>query len=402
MAILDLQRRIQESGRIRIGHQVPAGKGTRPAKLETFRLTSPNRTLIDAAAQLYGGTPQPWELAPTGNQWEVITTTDRLPVIVPPTDMAFSQWYEQWSAAGCQRRCDGANETISDGPCICDPEARDCVIHTRLAVMLADLAGVGLWRLESQGWNAGIELQGAVDVIRMAARRGELLPATLRLEQRMTKRPGQGTRRFAVPVLDIDVTPAQLLGGKGLEPARQIESVVAGGGLDTGKSVDGSTPPPPALTPVPHDDTPPPSVAEQAASTKPSRRRSTTPAVPKTGIKPRTTQEASGRGGGNDARDGAEPSSGSDALSPSRDQDPIHEAPPPPLDDTPDEPITAAQLTKLSILLKEAGFDDRESRHAFVQTAIGHPITSAKNLTKQEAHKLIDILENDAPGEDPA
>jgi recombination directionality factor gp3-like protein len=392
MAILDLQRRIQESGRIRIGHQIPAGKGTRPAKLETFRLTSPNRTLIDAAARLYGGTPQPWE-SPSGTQSEVITTTDSLPVIVPPSDLCFSQYLELWSAAGCQRRCDGANETISDGPCICDAENRECQVHTRLSVMLADLAGVGLWRLESQGWNAALELQGAVDVIRMAARRGELLPATLRLEQRMTKRPGQGTRRFAVPVLDIDVTPAQLLGGKGLEPARQIESVVAGGGLDTGKSVDGSTQPPPALTPVPHDDTPVPSVAEQAAAIKPSRRRSTTPAVPKTGIQPRSRDEVA------QAREEIGDTSAYVSQ-------PIEEYGPPqpdepelPRDDTPEEPITAAQLTKLSILLKEAGFDDRETRHAFVQTAIQHPIASAKNLTKQEAHKIIDILENDAPDE---
>lgn len=420
MAILDLQRRIQESGRIRIGQQVPAGKGTRPAKLETFRLTSPNWRLIEAAAQIYGGTPQIWE-SPSGNQAEVITTTDTLPVIVPPTDLSFSQHYELWSAAGCQRRCDGATETITDGGCLCDPDARECQIHTRLSVMLAELPGVGLWRLETQGFNAARELQGAVDVIRMAARRGELLPATLRLEQRMTKRPGQGTRRFAVPVLDINITPAQLLDGKGLEPPAEIPAYtsdraldadihagIASGELvaitfaqDTQQANIGARAT--HLTPVPHDDEPTPSIAEQAATQKPRKTRGATP-IPKTGIKPRTVQEAANAepdriGAAEDPRDriGAEHSykgpdfHGEPSLPRARASEgsPLIDA------------ITAAQLKKLSILLKEAGFDDRETRHAFVQTAINRDITSAKDLTKAEAHKVIDILENDQPPPEP-
>lgn len=54
--------------------------------------------------------------------------------------------------------------------------------------------------------------------------------------------------------------------------------------------------------------------------------------------------------------------------------------------------ITPQQLKKLSIMLGEAGFDDRETRHAFVQTAINRTINSAKDLTLDEASKVINIL----------
>src|SRR5262245_29847980 len=43
--------------------------------------------------------------------------------------------------------------------------------------------------------------------------------------------------------------------------------------------------------------------------------------------------------------------------------------------------ITAPQLTKLSILLRENGLTDRDSRHDFVTAAIGRHIDTAKQLT---------------------
>lgn len=217
MSIIDLQRRIMEAGRIRIGQQIPAGNGkTRPAKLDTFRLTSADKVRIDQAATLYGGKVAEWT-APAGKQWEVVTEATALDVIVPPSDMAFSQAYEVWSAGGCQRRCNGEFEQISDGPCLCDPENRECEIHTRLSVMLRDLPGLGVWRIDTQGYYAAVELGGAVQVIAAAAGRGVLLPARLMLQQRSVIRRGPDgkpqTRPFAVPVLDVEVTPRELLGG---------------------------------------------------------------------------------------------------------------------------------------------------------------------------------------------
>lgn len=253
MPIIDLQRGVTESGRIRIGQLVASQNGSRPAKLDTFRLTSADRRRIDQIAALYGGTVSEWA-APAGKQWQVVTTTAELDVVVPPHELAFSQWYELWSAGGCQRRCDGANDSISEGPCRCDPEARQCDIHTRLSVMLRDLPGLGVWRIDTQGWYAARELRGAVEILAIAAGHGALLPARLRLDQRSVKRPdpkhpGKSlTLRFAVPVLDIEVSPAQLLAGGGAQPI-SLEAAAL-----------------PAFTPVPalpmHDG---PSIAEQSA-----------------------------------------------------------------------------------------------------------------------------------------
>lgn len=61
--------------------------------------------------------------------------------------------------------------------------------------------------------------------------------------------------------------------------------------------------------------------------------------------------------------------------------------------------ITPQQLKKLSIMLGEAGFTDRETRHAFVQTAIDRQIGSAKDLTEDEATKVINILADSKPVE---
>lgn len=271
MSIINLQRGISEAGRIRIGQQVEASNGrTRPAKLDTFRLTSADRRRIDQAAELYGGKVAAWT-APAGKQWEVVTTSDSLDVIVPPSDLSFSQHYELWSAGGCQRRCDGVTEQIGERPCMCDPEARECSIHTRLSVMLRDLPGLGVWRIDTQGYYAAIELQGAVQIIQMAAGRGALLPARLRLEQRSVKRPGKDgkpqTLRFAVPVLDIEITPAQLLSG-GAEPL-QLEQAVR-----------------PPLTPVPAalPIGPQLSIAEQSEPPTPrAKRANAAPEIPASG-----------------------------------------------------------------------------------------------------------------------
>lgn len=277
--ILTLQRRLMEAGRIRIGQQVPTGNGkTRPARLETFRLTSRDRQRIDEAAKLWGGKPGEW-ISPSGKQWEVITQTDVLDVIVPPSEMAFSQHYEMWSAGGCQRRCDGVTETISDGPCLCDPDAPDCTIHTRLSVMLRDLSGLGVWRVDTQGYYAAVELGGSVQVIAAAAGRGAMLPARLRLEQRSVKRPDEPRRDFAVPVLDIDVSPGQLMAGLGTP--LQVPA------LDAPE-------PPHLLEPVPATmmETPVATIAEQANSfPQPKPRANAAQPVPPTGLEPRRVDE---------------------------------------------------------------------------------------------------------------
>lgn len=217
MPIITLQQRIRELGRIRIGQKVAtANGGTRPAKLNRFRLTSPSRELLDKVAALYGGTVTPWSPdAKAAGQYEVVTEATRMPILVP--NQPVSQYFELWSGGGCQRRCDGVTELLKDRPCICgpDPEMRQCKPTTRLNVVLADLAGVGVWRLESHGYYAALELPGVAELL---AKAGGYVEAHLGLEERTAKRDGK-TLRWMVPTIDVDITPSALIAGGGATPA---------------------------------------------------------------------------------------------------------------------------------------------------------------------------------------
>jgi hypothetical protein len=395
--IIDLQRRIAEVGRIRIGQQVPISansRKTRPAKLTTFRLTSPDRTRIQQAAMLYGGELAEWE-APAGKQWEVITESDALNVIVPPGDMAFSQWYEMWAAGGCQRRCDGQYDSVGDQSCVCDPEKRECAIHTRLSVMIRDLPGLGLWRVDTQGYYAALELQGAVEVVQMAAGTGRMLPAKLRLEQRMIKRANQGVKRFAVPVLDIEVSPAQLLGGQ----APMIGDGTAGTiAVEPPRRAieDGGSP----LTPVPESvpEAPARPVAEQAAAVKERKpRKGAAQPVPRTGLAPRTAAQAAGRA--------SEPPPPPPPDEPPPPDDEPHRPAQQQQDDSgPDVPASTAQNRMMHALFAKAGMkkEDREDRLAVSSAILGFHIDSSGGLTVAEASKIIDTLQNWLDGHDGA
>lgn len=213
--LIDLQRRLVEVGRIRLGEKNAAGY---PTRLQTWKLTSRDKVRLDAAAEAYGGTSEVWE--GHDGQWKLYTETDALPILLLP-GQTISQNYELWSGGGCQRRCDGEQEQISDGHCLCDPENRECKPHTRLAVMLPDVPGVGCWRLDTQGYYAAAELAGVVDLLEMATARGILLPARLRIDQRTQLRGGQ-TRHFPVPTLDLDIRPLEMISiARGEGPSEQ-------------------------------------------------------------------------------------------------------------------------------------------------------------------------------------
>lgn len=297
MPILDLQQRMMEKGRIRLGHKVSgttrAGKAyTRPAKLETFKLTSADRQAVDAAAALYGGQVEPFN----DGEYGVVTDAVALNVILVPGEMGWSQWREMWGNKVCHRRCDGVRETISDGPCQCpaDPaeraaqaaNGRACKDTTRLSVMLPDLPGLGLWRLESHGFYAATELAGTIAILSMLAP-GTLVRGRLLAEQREVVRlDAEGkprTNKFVVPVLDLpDVRLSELVapdGGVGV----QIEAPARRG-----------------LSPVPVAELPEgprPSIAEQVAAVpdKPKPRKNAAAPLPATGLSPRKSSgEVSG------------------------------------------------------------------------------------------------------------
>lgn len=216
MPILELQARMYERGRIRIGQKVATSNGrARPEKLDRFRFTSAAKENLEPIAAAYGGTVAAWTPDDGRAQWEVVTDSARVPILVPPNPV--TQWLELWSGGGCQRRCDGVRDVISDVPCLCDPdpEKRACKPTTRLNVILRDMPGIGVWRLESHGWNAAVELPGLAAFV---ARADGMVPAFLTLEERVTKKDGK-TNRFMVPGIDVEVTPSQLLAVQSDTPA---------------------------------------------------------------------------------------------------------------------------------------------------------------------------------------
>jgi hypothetical protein len=334
MPILDLQRRLAEVGRIRLGHVVESRSGKKyPEALEAFRLTSRDRDRIAEAAKLYGGTMTKWDQSGIP-QWEVYTEADRFPVFVPPSAMAFSQNYELWAGGGCKRRCDGTTEFIGEQPCLCDPANRQCEPHTRLSVIMKDLKGLGVWRLDTTGWYAALEIKGQVETLEFFAGMGKPLPAILRLDRRQIKREGEPVKKFVVPVLDVDITPGELLMGTvAVEPPKA------------------------AITAVPDTAGRSASIAEQVAASEqlPSRRRATP--IKATGITPRTAAQ---RGPMPDAQynggSSGEPlpqteEQGYDAIEAAREATEMTQDPP--------RMVTHGQLTALGTILGKRGYNDR-------------------------------------------
>lgn len=206
MPIVTLTPRIREIGRIRLGTKGAKGN---PMRLDKFRLTSADSGILEQAAELYGGTVQPWKDQP--GQYELFIESEELPCMVAPQEV--SQWYELWSGGGCQRRCDGVCETISDQPCLCDPDNRECKTTTRLAVYLQQLSGIGTFRLETHGFYAATELPEAARMLIQLAAHGRYVPAALAIEQRVVKRDGQ-TKKFPVPVLRVKQALQTLMTGE--------------------------------------------------------------------------------------------------------------------------------------------------------------------------------------------
>ena len=262
MPLHDLVPRFRELGRLRTGHLVDAGDGkTRPAKLGTWRLTSPAQALVEAAATLYGGEAREWTGAPgEGKQFEVITDTDTLAVVLPP-GTPLSQSWELWSGGGCERRCDGQRQ-VSGQPCACPADleqrriagsrGKACKPTSRLTVMLPELDDLGVWRLESHGYNAAVELGGTAGVLSAALAHGRMVPARLRLEQRTAVNDGK-THHFAVPVLEVVANLGAVLEALGLvDGASPLGTGAGAPALDRGPgapALEAGAAPPPAHAP---------------------------------------------------------------------------------------------------------------------------------------------------------
>ena len=229
MPIRDADRRLRMLGKIRLGDQVETRSGkSAPHKLTAPRLTSPTRDYLDAAALIYGGEVQAWEGAPgEGDQWELYCTADTLDIVIPPIAQSHSDWYEMWTAGGCQRRCDGFTESLTGNDCMCPPDKdvrrakaalirpEACKMTTRLSVLLPKVPDVGVWMVESHGYYAWAEIGGVAEFLAAKAPNA-WVPGRLRLDARTAKRKGPNgqpvTHNFVVPVIELPSITAQALG----------------------------------------------------------------------------------------------------------------------------------------------------------------------------------------------
>lgn len=219
-----LQRRHAELGRIRLGDKGDRGQ---PQKLSSFRFTSPSEAYIRDLAEIYGGTPQPWDNAGKG-EWELYTTATSIPVIAVKGGL--SQWMEYWQGGGCIHRCDGEVNVLTGSPCDLEEQVKtrvrgqDVWVNphaeakptTRLSLMLPELDAIGVWRMESHGWNAAAEIPAVAELAQYV---GDLVPAYLHLVERRKVKDGR-TSRFVVPVLDLRIGQARL---------REVVAAISGG-----------------------------------------------------------------------------------------------------------------------------------------------------------------------------
>lgn len=243
MPIDGLQPRFAQVGVLRLGEEKTSPN--RPGrKLETFRITSASRLLIERAAELYGGEVTPFRHQ-SGPQFQVTTDARELPVYVPP--QVIDPNYEQWGRGYKARHCDGVTEAIRGVPCLCKegpdhtheferdqctgcPIKRTCKATTRMSVMLSDVC-LGIWKLEGHGWNFASEMPMWTKAI---ATFPEPIPGRLELQVReksvLVIVNGQEKiepRRFVVPVLHFDdYKPREVFGAL----ASGQRAAIGGGG----------------------------------------------------------------------------------------------------------------------------------------------------------------------------
>jgi len=94
--------------------------------------------------------------------------------------------------------------------------------------MLHKVPGLGVWRLESKGWDAAATLPATLETLGAMAP-GLWIPAVLRIERRSVRRRVEGrpqTRRFIVARIDIlgGTVEQALQGGLAVTPLRRLDS----------------------------------------------------------------------------------------------------------------------------------------------------------------------------------
>lgn len=225
--------RAPEQGRIRYGVKTTSANGkTIPRSITKFRFTSSDMVALDQIAKLYGGQIRPWE----NGQSEVVSTSDEIPIVLPPEPLGGGPSYELWKGSTCVRRCDGVTAWVptstQDGAellevsCVCnEKQVLDCKPTTRLSVILPEVRFGGVWRLDCKGWHGTNELPAMVSTVQQLQGQG-LSRAYLALEKRK-----KGSKQWVVPVIRLGATPNELIVAReaGVLPAEtQPKEIVSG------------------------------------------------------------------------------------------------------------------------------------------------------------------------------
>ncbi|ONH58334.1 hypothetical protein CcI49_23040 [Frankia sp. CcI49] len=256
--ILNMQQRGVLEGQLRIGRSNPGKNGGKqPVKLKTWRITSPSKKSVEAAAEKFGGRVDRWD-SDQGLQWEVITPLEALPVDFGGVSGAVDQWMTHFDQGILMRRCtggEGAVNEVSGRPCECQAAGRLlCKPETQLLVRFLDLRGIGWWRFTSRGKFVAAEFPVKANWLRNAAaelrKRAEkegkggdwFLPAKLVIREMKLppKTPGGPGRRFPVVDIDIDASVLEIMMGEGggtvqeLAAARQQERLALTAGTSAG------------------------------------------------------------------------------------------------------------------------------------------------------------------------
>ncbi|MEX5634992.1 hypothetical protein [Parafrankia sp. FMc2] len=261
MAILDqkilrMQQRGVLDGQLRIGTSKPGKNGGKqPVKLKTWRITSPSKRAVEAAAEKFGGEVVRWD-SDQGLQWEVITPREELSVDFGGVSGAVDQWMTHFEQGILMRRCTGGPDAVNEvsgRPCECQASDRKlCKPETQLLVRFLDMRGIGWWRFTSRGKfvaadfpvKAAFLRNAAAELRKRAEQEGQggdwFVPARLVIREMKLppKTPGGPGRRFPVVDIDMDVSVLQIMGGEGggtlqqLAAARQQErlALTAGSG----------------------------------------------------------------------------------------------------------------------------------------------------------------------------
>jgi hypothetical protein len=223
--IHEISRRLPQAGRIRLGK--PPAKGSKnPTALSKFRFSSPSRELLVKVAELYGGEVKAWTEPKTNDRFEVYSDASEIRVVLAPDP--FHAAYELWKGAVNVRRCDGLTCVVTvpgqDGPeqierdCLCAERGMlECAPTLRLNVILPEVRGLGVWRLDTKSKNALHEMPAVVEGLQTLDGGRSMVEAVLRIEQRhdvIETRKGKQRRNFVVPVLDFAASLDEMIAGQ--------------------------------------------------------------------------------------------------------------------------------------------------------------------------------------------